>query len=290
MSIELIATVAAGVVLSKHGSTLIEKASEAVGGLCAPWQSERVRKGEAKGEAAAALIKATSDIETTDLHQRAVRRSIWEEAQQQKNMEDILTKAIPQLNEKAKPESMENDWVVNFFDKSRIVSDDEMQGLWSRVLAGEASAPGSYSKRTVNFLSDLDKDEADLFTKLCGFVWVIDQKPVPLVFDSEAEIYNNHKVNFASLNHLESVGLIQFESLAGFNLSKILKRLDAAYYGKSFILEMPKEVDNELDIGKILLTRIGEELVPICGSKPVEGFWEYVKDRWKEYWPKAETE
>ena len=53
MSIELIATVAAGVVLSKHGSTLIEKASEAVGGLCAPWQSERVRKGEAKGEAPA---------------------------------------------------------------------------------------------------------------------------------------------------------------------------------------------------------------------------------------------
>ena len=32
---------------------------------------------------------------------------------------------------------MDNDWTVNFFDKSRIVSDDEMQNLWSRVLAGE---------------------------------------------------------------------------------------------------------------------------------------------------------
>ena len=32
-----------------------------------------------------------------------------------------------------------NDWVVNFFDKSRIVFDKEMQGLWSHVLVGEAN-------------------------------------------------------------------------------------------------------------------------------------------------------
>ena len=170
MSIELIGIAAVGAALSKPASTLIKKASDAVGSLCAPWQIKRVRKAEAKGEAVAALIKATSDIEITDLHQRAVRRLIWEEAQQQKNMEDVLTKAVPQLNEKAKPESIEDDWIVNFFDKSRIVSDDEMQGLWSRVLAGEANPLGTYSKRTVNFISDLDKAEANLFTQLCGFV------------------------------------------------------------------------------------------------------------------------
>ena len=67
-----------------------------------------------------------------------------------------------------------------FFEKSRIVSDNEMQELWSRVLAGEANDPGTYSKRTVNFLSDLDKGEAALFTKLCGFVWLMGNL-VPLV-------------------------------------------------------------------------------------------------------------
>ena len=61
-------------------------------------------------------------------------------------MEDITAKAVPQLNKNEKPESMENDWIVNFFDKSRIVSDNEMQQLWSRILAGEANAHGTYSK------------------------------------------------------------------------------------------------------------------------------------------------
>ncbi len=81
-------------------------------------------------------------------------------------MEDITAKALPRLDENAKPDSIEDDWIVNFLDKSRIVSDNQMQDLWSRVLAGEANSPGTYSKRTVNFLSDLDKIEADLFTKL----------------------------------------------------------------------------------------------------------------------------
>src|SRR6266542_4826978 len=88
---------------------------------------------------------------------RAMHRFIEEEAHRQKNIEDITAKALPQLEEGAKPDAMEDDWVTNFFDKSRIVSDTQMQDLWSRVLAGEANTPGAYSKRTVNFLSDLDK-------------------------------------------------------------------------------------------------------------------------------------
>ena len=110
---------------------------------------------------------------------------------------------------------MENDWLVNFFDKSRIVSDNEMQDLWSRVLAGEANTPGTYSKRTVNFLSDLDKVDAELFTKLCGFGWTIGDV-VPLVFDVQAEIYNKYGINFNTLSHLESIGLVQFNNLSGF--------------------------------------------------------------------------
>ena len=104
-------------------------------------------------------------------------------------MEDIIAQAVPDVNEEAKPDAMENDWIANFFDKCRLVSDSEMQSLWARVLAGEANAPSTYSKRTVNLLSDFDKSDAELFTKLCGFGWMI-RNVVPLVFDEDAEIYN----------------------------------------------------------------------------------------------------
>ena len=269
--------------LSKSANTLIKKVSDAVGGLFAPYQVKRM----AKAEAEAAIIKEQSEIEITDLRRRAVHRWIGEEAQRQKNMEDITAKALPQLDEEASPDSVENDWIVNFFDKSRIVSDNEMQELWSRVLAGEANAPGTYSKRTVNFLSDLDKADAELFIKLCGFGWMIGDV-VPLVFDVQAEIYNKHEINFNSLSHLDSIGLVQFDSLAGVVRRNLPKKFDVLYYGESLALEMPKDADNGLEIGKVLLTKIGQELAPICGSESVGGFRDYVLDKWKQYLPKPE--
>ena len=85
---------------------------------------------------------------------------------------------------------MEDDWVTNFFDKSRIVSDEEMQSIWAKVLAGEANAPGSYSKRTVNLLGDLDTRDAELFQSLCRFGWFVGEF-TPLVFDPQATIYSD---------------------------------------------------------------------------------------------------
>ena len=267
--------------LSKPADTLVKKVSNAVGGLFAPYQIKRM----AKAEAEAAMIRAQSETAITDLHRRAVHRWIDEEAQRQSNMEEITAKALPQLDEKAAPDSVENDWLVNFFDKSRIVSDNEMQELWSRVLAGEANTPGTYSKRTVNFLSDLDKADAVLFAKLCGFGWMIGDV-VPLVFDVQADIYNQQGINFRSLNHLESIGLVQLNSLTGIVRQNLPKKFTVLYYGSPLLLEMPKNTANELEIGVVLLTKVGQELAPICGSVPVDGFREFVMAKWKQYLPK----
>lgn len=172
--------------LSKPANTLIKKVSSAIGGVFEPWQIKRV----AKAEAEAALIKAEGEIEITDLHRRAMHRFVEEEANRQENMEEITQKSLPHLNDESNPNQMEDDWVTNFFYKSRIVSDEEMQGLWAQVLAGEANSPGSYSKRTVNLLSDLDKKDAELFQTLCRFGWMIGNF-YPLVFDPQADIYNS---------------------------------------------------------------------------------------------------
>ncbi len=269
--------------LSKPVDTLIKKISDAVGGLFVPCQIKRI----AKAEAEASLIKAESDIQITDLHRRAMHRFVEEEAKRQSNMEDITLKALPQLDDKADPSQIEDDWVTNFFDKCRIVSDDEMQNLWSRVLSGEANVPGTYSKRTVNFLSDLDKADAKLFIDLCGFGWVVG-KIVPLVFDIEDDIYNDKGINFGSLSHLESIGLIRFDNMTDFSLTSLPQKVAVSYYGNVLGLALEKETDNELEVGRVLLTKVGQELAPICESKPVDGFMDYVKDKWKNLLPKEE--
>ena len=268
--------------LAKPADTLIKKISSAAGIL---YGLEKIAEAEAK----TALIKARYEIEITDLQRRAANRWMAEEAQRQKNMEDITAKALPQLNEGAKPDSMDNDWIVNFFDKCRIISDGEMQDLWSRVLAGEANAPDSYSKRTINFLSDMDKTEAHLFTILCGFVWEA-KDLFPLVFDINADVYNRHGINFSSLYLLDDIGLIQFRYPGTFTFTNLPPgKFAFGYYKRALYLEMPSS-GGEIKTGHARFTKIGQELVPICGGKPVEGFWDYVRGQWKAYLPKSETE
>ena len=112
---------------------------------------------------------------------------------------------------------------------------------------------------------------------------------MPLVFDHKAEIYNRYGINFSTLSHLDSIGLIQFDSIDSFAWTDLPKRVELHYYDQLLSLEMPKNVENRLDIGKTYLTKIGQELAPISGSKPVDGFYEYVKDRWKQYLPEVKN-
>lgn len=274
--------------LTKPIDTLINKISNATGVLYEPTRIRRKAKAEsdaaiisAKAEAAVDIINAESQIEITDLQKRTAQRLFQEETKRQKNMEDVIAQAVPGLNEEAKPDAMEDDWISNFFAKCRLVSDTEMQSLWSRILAGEANAPGTYSKRTVNLLSDFDKSDAELFTQLCGFGWTIGGF-APLVFDEQLEIYNSHGINFRTLSHLKDIGLLKITSLSDFQRVNLPKRFVVHYYSKPLFLEMPKDANNRLDIGRMLLTKIGQELAPICGSNSVDGFYEYVKDKWKQ--------
>ncbi|MCI0476049.1 MAG: hypothetical protein L0Y55_07360, partial [Anaerolineales bacterium] len=54
------------------------------------------------------------------------------------------------------------------------------------------------------------------------------------------------------------------------------------YYGAPIYLEFQKPDNNELQTGRVLLSKAGQELAPICGSKPVPGFKEYVIQKWRE--------
>ncbi|HUO10472.1 MAG TPA: DUF2806 domain-containing protein [Phycisphaerae bacterium] len=257
--------------LSKPATVLIEKISDAVGGIFRPYQIRRIAEAEADAE----MIAAKNEIKLTALHHRALDRFLNEEAKKQQNIEEITARAIPQIEEKALPQKMDDDWITNFFDKCRIVSDTEMQTLWSKVLAGEANDPGHFSKRTVSLLGSLDKKDAKLFQSLCNFVWEIGD-PVPLVFKHDDRIYNDVEINFGTLTHLDSVGLINFDALAGFARTGLPKRVAIPYYSTFFGLEFESESNNQIDLGHVLLSQSGMELASICGSQPNAAFLEYV--------------
>ncbi len=263
--------------LSKPATVLIEKVSDAVGGIFLPYQMERVAKASAK----TAKIKAESVIEINELHRRALSRLLQEESDKQKNIESITQKALPQLTQTSNPKDVERDWLVNFFDKARMISDSEMQNLWSKILAGEANTPSTFSKRTINMVASLDKKDVSLFNSLSNFVWYLGETNVPVVFNVKEKIYNIHGINFEALKHLDSIGLISFEALTGYTLGDLPKIISVFHKRRQVRITFMNDEKNILSIGLVLLTSVGGELIRICDSQNIDDFIDYVIDKWR---------
>jgi hypothetical protein len=261
--------------LSKPATVLIEKVSNAVGVLYEP---RRIKK-KAEAEAEAEKIKALASIELNDLQQRAVDRLVHQEARKQENIEQITAQAAASLDKDAKVEDLEEDWIAHFFKNCDTVSDKEMQSLWSSLLSGEATKPGTFSKRTVDFVASMDKKDAKLFTEFCQFAWFMGDV-IPLIFSSEDEIYNSKGVDFSTLKHLDAIGLISFEPNSGYRRMGFGKYAQIFYFGTPVLIEFAKDKDNEMQTGKVLLTQAGQELAPICGAVRNDEFYEYVINKW----------
>ena len=227
----------------------------------------RLTKAKAKGEEA--LIneatkhkKKVKQLENrTELEALKIRtknRVLATEVRSQKNLESIAKRSIPLLNNNANPEELDDDWIVNMLNKSKIFADELMQELFARILAGEANSPGSFSKKSVILLAEIEKRDAISFKSLCRFNWNVRDKIVPLVFNHNHEIYEKNGINYGTLKHLESLGLIQ-HSVKEMILTKELTDIDkVSYHGSNLVLEVPNNGD--LLIGHVLLTKTGVEI------------------------------
>lgn len=261
--------------LSKPATVLVEKVCNAVGIIYEPTRIKRMARAEAEAE----QIKALAGIELRDIERRAIDRLVHQEARKQENIESITAQAATALPDTAKVDTLDEDWIAHFFKQCDTVSDKEMQSLWARLLSGEATSPGTFSKRTVEFISTIDKKDATLFTAFCQFVWMIGD-PSPLIYEIDDEIYKKHGITFAALKHLDAIGLISFESVSGYARTGFAKYGRAFYYGLPTTIEFPADANNQMDVGHALLTSTGRELVVIAGSVRNQEFYDYVVKRW----------
>lgn len=262
--------------LAKPATRLVEKVSDALGVLYQPAHLRRI--GKAKADVA--LMEAMFKMEITDLEKRAALRWKHEQVVHQKNIEKILRQALPQITDGANPDGVDDDWISNLLTKCRLVSREEMQTLWSRILAEEVNMPGSFSKRTVNALADLDRQEAELFTNLCGYVCNIEDY-MPVVLEPSDEIYVASGIHHGTIRYLDSAGLIDYGGVSHTGIS--LQRGDTvSYFGKVLVVKDPGGKFG-LNAGVVNFTTVGRELFPISGSKPVNGFLEYLQQKWANH-------
>ncbi|WP_296012810.1 DUF2806 domain-containing protein [uncultured Adlercreutzia sp.] len=94
---------------------------------------------------------------------------------------------------------------------SRSAYDQELREIWASLLASEIKKPGETSRKTLRILSEMGKEEALVFMKVCSFA-TYDQSGKPgilfLVEDNRNHTtYNEKAVTHYELCMLESLGL-----------------------------------------------------------------------------------
>ena len=287
--------------LAEPATVLIEKISDAVAGVAAPWHTRRLSKAQAdadmiraRAEADAAIIQAENDRLVAEIEMRAMHRSLAEETIYQSNIEDIVSEAVPQLDpQHASPDDMDNDWIRNFFGKARMIGDEEMRSLWARILAGEANEPGTFSLKSVNLLADLSKQDAETFKALCDFIWYLDGSPTIIDIDVTDRFYTESGIDYDSMSRLFELGLVS-RRLVGFDSSARMIRghepvlavnggkMIAEYGVHRLELSFHDKNGNYLFVGSWKLTQAGSQLLSLVDVQPVEEFFETVRDEWIE--------
>ena len=271
------------------GVALVNKISDAVGWYFEPRRIVRNARAEAEAE----LVRAKSnwdvgDLDTAELIKRAEFRSAVEQIAQQANMEAIVSKALSLLREDASPQNMGRDWVVNFFERCRNVSDDDMQELWAKLLAGEANDCGSFSRKSVNVMADLDSQSARVFSTYCRFFGQINDYAFPfVVLDRNnvlPSVYLDQGLDLNALHDLADLSLIS----TGLNPMVIYVRhhvvdlpdiVKFSYGNQSVDLECP---EGRVTNGVTALTTTGIQLASLCrDEQPVEGFFDFIVEEWE---------
>jgi len=241
--------------VAKPIDSLINRIADATGVLYEP---TRIRK-KAKAEADALIIKTKSEIDAGEIQNRALTRLVTEEIQKQENIEDITEKSFKYINEDAKPEEVEKDWLVNFFDKCKLVSDEDIQEIWAKVLSGETNRVGRFPKRLINFISGLEKKDILKIEKILKYCWIINDELKYLIYYENSK-NKEYEIDFKLRFLLLELGIIEVApTLSNFSIKKdnILK---FKYFSKEFIIEIKNE---DMNTGIFTLTSLGSSIIDL---------------------------
>ncbi|MDF1931805.1 DUF2806 domain-containing protein [Legionella pneumophila] len=216
---------------------LIEKLSKAIGWYCEPKQIRRLAKADAE-----AKLISTNWILNLKNYMMHTKRKIHQGIKDEKNISNIILKCLISMKEATKADDVDDDWLRFFFEKAKMVSDEQMQDIWANLLSGELEKPGSFSKRTINLVELLDKSDAKLFTSLCSFGVYHGGSLYPLIIDYQNQVYIEKGLNFEKLQHLDNIGLINFDSIVHFSINIDGEKSYFSYFGMLFYLNLIKKL------------------------------------------------
>ena len=261
--------------LSKPMTKLIETVSSGMNIVTTPWQTKR--NAQADAEAIRVLNESMREVDGDitytnanfsitvkkgSIEDTAIARVVQEEVERQVNLSRVVEKAALLLKEKTdvSPEPVEKDWLTRFKNIAQDISDEEMQFLWARILDQEIEKPHSFSYRTLDFLKNVQGNEAKIIENVMKFS--LQGSSEVLIF-GDKEYLKTENVCFVDALLLEELGL------AYGDLALTMKPNLEDYYRISHsnnFIRITNLSDNEQMIPVMKLTSLGKEVFHLISS------------------------
>ena len=217
--------------------------------------------------------------DANSLVERTKQRFLFHETRKQQNLDAIATKTYMQLENKTECSSdpIDQDWMTRFLSAAQDVSDDDLQNLWAKILAGEIIKPKSCSFRTIETLKNMSKDEFDIFLKICPFI-------CGEFISEEGNLLGKYGITYGMILSLDECGLINSGVLI--SRDNIIKKNSVIFSTNKYTLVGTTKTNNyfKTSITVYPLTESGKKLYSLSECDINEGYlFEYIQALNKRY-------
>ncbi len=258
--------------ISEPLTKLVESVAKGIG----VWYGPTAKVRNAKAQAKEMLILAEAHAQVDQLELRANERVASREMRRQRNIDSIMLGAASALPDVVSSADVDEDWIVSFFEHSQDVGSEEMQQIWSKILAGEIAQPGSFNLRTLQSVKTLTPQEARAFTKLCSFSFYIEGRDYILpILDHDFFVFiRGGGFTTDDETHLKNIGLLSHSDVwyQPDDEVKNLKRV--SYFSRKYEFLLKDKKGHDLQT--FPLTKTGSELAAISGAGPDDRYIELL--------------
>lgn len=176
--------------------------------------------------------------------------------------------------------NMDNDFFWNTIEHAKKVSNDEMQELVAKIIAGEYNKPGTYSMSTLQTLKMLGKNELELFENICALC--IDNDRIPqIVFSGKNDItgiLNPIGVDFGIFQELQNLGLFLPNEMSHVIDNPEKKKYALKYTNRKILFYSTHETNLSIKIpGYYELSASGKQIIKHLNPKFLEEYYEWLK-------------
>ena len=199
------------------------------------------------------------------------RKSRNRESFVEKAKEMTLSNDETQSNEGMK--KPDDDWLNRLYGIVEDISDENMQTLWARILAGEIKKPNSYSYRTLEVLRNIAPDEAKRFVECTKY----------LCFRDQMLCADDYGLSLQDQLVLTDAGLISAESLTN---TVTVPAGEKVTFGLSrnhvIVVQNDSNEEKKIDYSIKQLTKVGLEILNLINEDNYLETADYIAKKLKE--------